>query len=281
MDDGSSSRRPAGFNKSQLSDDVAAYVRELIMSGQVKQGEYIRLERLAESLGVSPTPVREGLLSLRGDGFVQLEPRRGFVVSPLSRQDVHDLFLIQASVAGELAARAAAAIGDEQVQHIVGLQATLETAALTGNPEAIEEANYHFHRAINRIGHSPKLGWMLSTVVRYAPRRFYATIHGWQQASVHDHRSIVTALRGRSPEGAREGMRRHILHAGELLVAHLASTHFWDETEDTPAAPFESGRPPTGSVFDISPDLFQSRSPGDRPWPADRTADLPPVAPSS
>jgi DNA-binding GntR family transcriptional regulator len=250
-------QRPAGLtNKSQLSDDVAAYVRELIMSGQVKQGQYLRLERLAESLGVSPTPVREGLLSLRGEGFVHLEPRRGFVVSPLSRQDVHDLFLIQASVAGELAARAAAAIVETQVQHIVALQSRLETAALTVDPEAIEEANYQFHRAINRIAQSPKLGWVLSTVVRYAPRRFYATIHGWQQASVQDHRAILTALHDGSAEGAREAMRSHILHAGELLVAHLEGTHFWQNQDDGP-----SGRPDaalSGTAGELGNDLFRS-----------------------
>jgi DNA-binding GntR family transcriptional regulator len=225
-------RAPAFTTKSQLSDNVAAYVRELIMSGQVRQGQYLRLERLAEALAVSPTPVREGLLSLRGEGFVQLEPRRGFVVSPLSRQDVHDLFLVQANVAGELAARAAGAIDDDALQRIVGLQASLETAALGGNPEAIEEANYQFHRAVNLLANSPKLGWMLTTVVRYAPRRFYATIHGWQQASVQDHHSIVSALRAHSPDVARNAMRQHILHAGELLVAHLDSTRFWDDDSD-------------------------------------------------
>lgn len=63
----------------QLSDEVADYVRELIMSGQVRHGEFLRLERVADDLGISVTPVREALLSLRGEGFVTLEPRRGFM----------------------------------------------------------------------------------------------------------------------------------------------------------------------------------------------------------
>lgn len=147
--------QPRGLtNKAQLSDDVAAYVRDLIMSGQIRQGEYIRLEPLADQLGISATPVREGLLALRGEGFVQLAPRRGFIVSPLSRKDVRDLFMIQASVAGELAARAAVDIDGAQVKHVFALQATLESAALAGDPEDIEVANFEFHRAINRIADS-------------------------------------------------------------------------------------------------------------------------------
>lgn len=244
--------------RAQLSDEVSSYVRDLIMSGQLKQGQYIRLEHLAEDLSVSPTPVREGLLALRGEGFVQLEPRRGFVVSPLSRQDVRDLFLMQGSIAGELAARAALRVTDKQVEQITLLQESLEKAAFTGDPEAIEETNHQFHRAVNKLAESPKLGWMLSTVVRYAPRRFYATIHGWQQASVHDHRAILAALRQHSADEARGSMRRHIHNAGELLVAHLDRTQFWGGQESV--AGDGHGVTADGSLG-FSEDPFQAGAP--------------------
>ena len=94
---------PALGRRRQLSDEVAAPVRDLIMSGQVGHGEFLRLERIAADLGISVTPVREALLSLRGEGFVTLEPRRGFMPAPLTRQDVQDLFEAQAYFAGELA----------------------------------------------------------------------------------------------------------------------------------------------------------------------------------
>src|SRR5581483_6398970 len=89
----------------QLSDEVAARIRQAIMSGKVRQGEYLRLERLAAEFGISVTPVREALKSLRSEGFVVLEPRRGFVVARLSQQDVKDLFWAQAVVAAELTSR--------------------------------------------------------------------------------------------------------------------------------------------------------------------------------
>ena len=54
---------------------MAGYVRELIMSGNLRPGEFIRQERIADELELSATPVREGLLSLRGEGFVELKPR--------------------------------------------------------------------------------------------------------------------------------------------------------------------------------------------------------------
>jgi DNA-binding GntR family transcriptional regulator len=68
---------------------------------------------------------------------------------------------------------------------------------------------------------------VLGSVARYAPRRFYASIHGWQGASVAEHGAIIDALRHRDAEKARGTMRSHVDHAGELLVAHLESRGFW------------------------------------------------------
>ena len=72
----------------QLSEEVADHVRARIMSGEVRPGEFIRLDETAAALGVSVTPVREALLTLRGEGLVDLVPRRGYLVSPMSREDV-------------------------------------------------------------------------------------------------------------------------------------------------------------------------------------------------
>lgn len=61
----------------QLSEEVADHVRTRIMSGQVRPGDFVRLDETAASLGVSVTPVREALLTLRGEGLVDLVPGAG------------------------------------------------------------------------------------------------------------------------------------------------------------------------------------------------------------
>src|ERR1700730_12986054 len=104
--------------RQQLSAEVASHVRELIMSGRLRPGEFIRQEQIAEELELSATPVREGLLTLKGEGFVQLKPRRGFVVAPLSAADVRDLFTAQELLAGELVYRAAGRIDDDGLREL-------------------------------------------------------------------------------------------------------------------------------------------------------------------
>lgn len=214
----------------QLSDEVAAYIRELIMSGQVRQGEFLRLERVAGDLGISATPVREALLSLRGEGFVQLEPRRGFVVASLAKQDVEDLFFVQASIAAELAARAANRITPGDVEELEQVQEDMAKASANNDIDAIEDTNHRFHRVLNTAAASPKLSWVLGTVVRYAPRKFYGTIPGWVDASLEDHGTILAALRDRDAEAARKAMYEHITHAGDLLVKHLDEQGFWQKS---------------------------------------------------
>lgn len=223
-------------SREQLGDEVASYLRDLIMSGQLRGHEYIRMDRVASHLGVSATPVREALLSLRAEGFVSLEPRKGYVVVPLTSDDVTDLFQAQAYLSGELTARATKVIDDLALDRLKDIQIRLQAAADRGDPESIELENHLFHREINLLGASPKLAWLLEMVVRYSPRRFYASIEGWSQASIEDHAAILEALERRDSAAARQAMIAHIVHAG-----HLLSTYLHNVEERGPSQPlFES-----------------------------------------
>lgn len=204
-----------------LSEEVASHVRSLIMSGTLRAGQFVRLDRIAEELDVSATPVREGLQALRGEGFLTFEPRRGFIVAPLTPDDVEDLFLVQADIAGELAARAATAVTPEWMAELRRLQWAVAQAVTAGRAEDVVEHNRQVHRHINLRAQAPKLAWMLSVAVRYVPEPFFLTIDGWSQASLHDHDAVLDALERGDPADARTAMRAHILHAGQLLAAHL------------------------------------------------------------
>src|SRR5271165_2190082 len=95
----------ASLGQLQLPETIAIQLREQIISGRLKQGEFLRIDAIAKSMGVSTTPVREGLLLLQSESFVRLMPRRGFVVNSISKEDLLDLFWAQASIGAELAAR--------------------------------------------------------------------------------------------------------------------------------------------------------------------------------
>ncbi|MFE4248420.1 GntR family transcriptional regulator [Streptomyces sp. NPDC056910] len=214
---------PGRPRRRQLSEEAADHLRELIMSGGLREGEFLRPERFADELGISVTPVREALLELRAEGFVQQEPRRGFVVLPLTRQDVLDAFLVQAQLAGELAARAAERMGDAELAELRELQNRMRTALAEGRHSEVEDSSFPFHRLINHAAQSPKLRWFMRTAGAYAPRRFFAAVPDWVSQSVREHEDILAALAAGDAEAARRLMHAHIQHSGDLIADHLTA----------------------------------------------------------
>lgn len=205
----------------QLSERVAAQLREAIMVGDLRAPSYIRTEHIAAELGVSATPVREALMILHSEGTVRWEPRRGFRVVPVSRGDVEDLFAVQAHIAGELAARAALVLAAGEVKRLRAVQVELEAAAAAGEAARVDALNHEIHRTINKAPGARRLAAMLNTTVHYVPRHYFGRVTGWAQASAHDHRPILTALGMRDTEATRTTMAEHVEHIGRLLVAHL------------------------------------------------------------
>jgi DNA-binding GntR family transcriptional regulator len=199
----------------------------------VRPGDYLRLERLAVELGISVTPVREALQSLRSEGFVQLEPRRGFVVVPLSRQDVLDLFWVQATIGGELAARAAHSISPVELARLDGIQRAMKRAQGGGDLFRAERLNQEFHRTVSFSGGDGKLAWLLTTVTQYVPSGLYGEISNWPAGALADHAAILDALHAEHAEAASAAMHSHIVHIGEMLIEHLEQEGVWSATADS------------------------------------------------
>ncbi len=218
---------PNGASRHQLPEEVAAYVRELIISGEARAGEFVRMEPITKAMGVSNTPVREGLLILRNEGFVELVPRRGFVVRTFSRNDVRDLFWVQAKLAGELAARAAENIDEPGLDHLSELLERYQSAAGAANAGAVAKLGHDFHRRVNLAADSNRLTLLLGSVVKHLTNRFYAAIEGHVDATLDDHPAIYEALRDRKPEVAREVMEKHILAGADRLIASLEEQGMW------------------------------------------------------
>jgi DNA-binding GntR family transcriptional regulator len=188
-------RPQRGLRREQLSDEVAEHLRSAIMSGALRPGTFIRLDETAAQLGVSITPVREALRTLRGEGMVQLEPHRGHVVAPLSRRDIEDIFWLQAAIARELAATAAERITDAQIDELDRLNHAF-AAAVDGDAD-IAAAEFAFHRSFNQVTGRVKLAWFLLHVARYMPPRIYAADAEWAGAALQNHRELIAALRRR------------------------------------------------------------------------------------
>ena len=213
--------------REQMSDEVAEHLRAAIMSGTLLPGTFIRLDETAAQLGVSITPVREALRTLRGEGMVQLEPHRGHVVVPLSRRDIEDIFWLQATIAKELAAAAAERISDDEIAALERLNDELATVVETGDAEGIAAAEFAFHRAFNHTTGRIKLAWFLLHVARYMPPLIYATDPQWGVQAVDNHRQLIAALRRRDTAEVVQLTGWQFTDGARRLTARLEETGIW------------------------------------------------------
>src|SRR6476661_9145774 len=100
---------------------VRDLLEEAILEGDLKPGERLRAEALAQRFGTSRTPIREALLQLEGQGLVEVEPNRGAVVRTFDRDDLMDLYEVRALIEPHAAARAATRISDADIERLRAL----------------------------------------------------------------------------------------------------------------------------------------------------------------
>lgn len=217
-------------DRPRLGTEVTRVLRNALLTGEYPAGHRLRIEDLAQKLKVSTMPVREALVTLANEGLLEMLPRRGFKVTPISRQEIEDVFLVHALIAGELAQRAAATIGPSGIRELQEIQARIEEAGAQIRDSAgsapppsdvllrIEQLNYEFHAIINRTSDSPRLRWFLRATTRYVPPGFFE-IPGWVDSSVDGHPAIINALLAKDGDLAEKLTIEHFTRGGELVSA--------------------------------------------------------------
>ena len=211
----------------QLPEMVSSYVRELIFTGAVAPGDFLRTEQVAAELGVSNTPVREGLLGLRNEGLVRLVPRRGFVVVPFDRADIHDLYWGASRLAGKLAARAATSHQEAHIDRAHMSIEQLRSALASGDLSSVSAASHEFHRQINLAADSDRLAAMLKSFVDNLPLRLYASIEAQLGDSLEAHQRIHEAIVRRDAAAANDLMAEHVLAGADRLITALEDRGLW------------------------------------------------------
>ena len=204
-----------------LSDEVADHIREQILSGKISAGSAVKAEWVARELDVSPTPVREALYALRAEGFLDSRSHRGFVVASLTARDIRDIFRARALIAGELVARAAVTITEDDIARADRVHRTLMEAMRLGAHDDVERLAADFHGLIYDVADAPRLRWSLSTLARFRPRHLFSTAEAGSDMARHDHERILEALRGHDADEARRAMEEHVANSGEIVAVHI------------------------------------------------------------
>jgi DNA-binding GntR family transcriptional regulator len=189
-------------------------VREAILNNDFKPGDRVSEYKVAEWLGISRTPAREGLRRLESEGLLSAHPRRGLVVASIDDEAFEQLYAVRALLEGEAAASAARSASDADIatlKHLVQAESEIFDDA----PQMWEH-NRAFHDVIYRASHNKfLLKFLLITADTLSAYRDVSTliVEERRREVVEEHRELCEAIASRDAEAARTVAVRHVKNA--------------------------------------------------------------------
>ena len=195
---------------------IADALRRDIVNGQLRGGQELRQEEVAERFGTSRLPVRDAIQILERDGLLTVLPNRRVVVARFDEPEVVDHYRVRAMIESEAAAACAERGGD-----LTGLQ-EIHDALEAGSEDGSEHItlSYHFHSSIWSESGSPWLERLAQTmwqgIAPYTPE----LVPDQAGLAAAEHRAILDALLAGDAEAAREAMRSHILRSCDSLLSY-------------------------------------------------------------
>jgi len=201
----------------------AAYLalRDAIRTGTLAAGQRITLRELADSLGMSLTPIREAVQALAAEGLVEQRPNIGTVVAthnPDKVREVYQLRLLLEPVAARMAAEKAT---DDDLRDIESAYDDLRDAVETGMHSRVPALNAVFHR---RIYLSARSSFLIEFIDRLWNGIPFQTISldARVETSHAEHTALLDALTHRDAARCERLMAEHITAGANATMTELA-----------------------------------------------------------
>ncbi|MEB6338185.1 GntR family transcriptional regulator [Serratia rhizosphaerae] len=205
-----------------LSQNELAYRRfkQALVTLSYKPGEYLNTAQVMDDLAMGRTPINQAIHRLANEGLLQVIPRKGVMVAPLSIDDA--LELIDVRLANELlcmrlASKRASA---PQIANLEAINQQIEAACQARDRVRMMTLDHEFHQALAQIAGNAMLADILS-VLHARAQRFWATSlsrQGHMQEVIDEHRAIIAALAQQDADAAESAAQAHILSFRSALL---------------------------------------------------------------
>ena len=209
-----------------LVDEAYQALKTAIRDNVFPPGHQAAEPEIARQLGMSRTPVHEAIIRLQEEGLVQVLPRRGVLICPVSADDIREIYDVLIAVEGmaaallaALPADAASAAAEALERETAGMERALEEGKLLDWAAADER----FHRLLTERCGNRRLARVAATVRDQSHRARLLTLHlrPLPTASAAEHRRIADAIRGGKTAEAEAAARAHRVRARDALLPLL------------------------------------------------------------
>lgn len=210
---------PALVRKSS-GEQAAVYIRRLIFDGELRPGDRVPQDRIAEALGMSRIPVREALIGLDREGWVTIEMHRGVFVATLDESTIHDHYDLLALAYVFGVRRAVAHWDDDSDRALAALAADFGRETDAAERQRIAVA---FHAEVATAARSPRLRSLLRAMPQLVPGDFFDVVPETLAYQGQKLEEIAAALHDRDAERAVQCYRTMFERNAELVVEAFRS----------------------------------------------------------
>ena len=224
-----SNEETALIQKRPLKEDIFDVLHEKIISGIYKPGDWLRQEDIATQLGVSMTPVREGLDLLVSAGLAERVPYRGVRVRAISPKDVVEAYGLRLVLEAMIAQEAARNVTDEQIEALERMLEQMKTHDSLKEMSAEQKSSREFHAAIAEASRNDLLIKLYAIVTNAFPDwllyealfRNPDLLADSTANTLKGHIAIVNALKKRDGDQAAQKSIEHVIESGRWLEEYL------------------------------------------------------------
>jgi DNA-binding GntR family transcriptional regulator len=215
-------RPPA--ERANQADIAYGRLKQLILDGTLPAGAQMLELEAASRLNMSRTPIREAMVRLRQEGMVEIRPRHGMRVLPVSARDMADIYDVLTSLEGtaaEIVARRG--IAARPLAALRSAVTDMDKALQAGDLLAWAAADERFHAYLVQLSGNARLIQMVGQLWDQAHRARMLTLklRPLPTNSVREHAALVDAIASGDAEGARRIHEDHRRRAGSMLVELL------------------------------------------------------------
>lgn len=191
---------------------VYALLRDAIVAAELAPGQQLSENELAARLGVSRTPIREGLVRLRDDRLVEIVPQLGTFVTRISHEAVRDAQFVREALESSAIRLAAERASDEDVAALRAIVRRQRDAHVAGEQDRFYLFDDELHRAFCELsGHG--VAWTLSQRASghlNRIRRLSLSMPSYIGEMIAEHGAVVDAIACHDPDAAEAALRHHL-----------------------------------------------------------------------
>jgi|TARA_B110000908_G_C10265229_1_gene463163 DNA-binding GntR family transcriptional regulator len=194
-----------------LSEQAYLVLRKAILANVLAPGYFASEREVSERFGLSRTPVREALLKLRDEGLIEVQPRRGVRVLPLSVKDMREIHQVARALELEAALLLCEREGDEPLKALAQSAQDMRDAIKVKDRDKWVEADAKFHIGIVASSKNDRLIQQYNSlrVLTDRARLFVLYIRELPVQSTKEHIDMLVAIEARNKTEIASLYRSH------------------------------------------------------------------------